>query len=248
MTVGADRFLDWCENRRHILSEQALLKHYLEPNSGAGLTLHSAVGFRPGNEAEMNKPIAERKFSMMGDIMQNGVSAEYYTVDTSTWISSGRVANTTTWGWEFDGGVAVADGGNGKDEPLTPEQMDRGKMLIVDWEQDTGHRASRIATPDYPKTMHEHREWNPGTECPSGRFNPLWDWVEARKVVAEPLELRVARLEVQMQRANEQRAAYNLAMVQRFDIIELAAGPIDGIRSAYPVLLAGGHIKPGDDA
>lgn len=119
-------------------------KRYTAPNTGAlGIACHSIVGEEPddqdgipgrflSDEREPDDPsrfTARAAASVMFILRKHMQHVQMYDVETSTWTSGGREANTQTWAIEAEGG-----GPGNEREPLTRHQEDGFIEIARAWQ------------------------------------------------------------------------------------------------------------------
>ena len=172
-------------------------KVYTEKNRGIGLIGHSIVG---SYEAAIGRFMSEAKdaagrytayaaASCMFILCKNGDLIQMYDIWSSTWTSGGRVANTSYWAIEAEGGPPGYT-----NEPFTPEQQATLLRLFREFQDLKGVPVIR------GQTFREHGELAAeldyaATACPSTRY----DWFTTVPVGENPMtpeeKLRLERLE-----------------------------------------------------
>lgn len=194
MIVGG--FVDWATRRDGVPD-----KVYSERNRGLGLIGHSIVGReRPDQDGIPDRFLsaatepdgsytAYATASCMFILRLSGELIQMYPVWASTWTSGGRVANTSYWAIEAEGGDAPYD------EPLNAAQVKTLLRLAGEYEAYTGRTVERGST------FREHGElarelgYAP-TACPSNRYRTFYAALEARtKEEPEMTPEQLARLE-----------------------------------------------------
>lgn len=184
-------------------------KVYTEPNSGAnGLACHSVVGeeadfldgvpnrFLDESKNADGSYTANAAASCMFILRKRRPHVQMYPVDASTWTSGGRVANTTTWAMEAEGGAI----GNER-EPLTEHQIDGFLAIAAAWEWKFG-RELVVGQTVWAHWQLAQKYGYAATACESGRYAFAW---------ARPGE-----------RSNEVTRQEFDALAARIDALELA--------------------------
>lgn len=141
-------------------------KLWLDPNLMNGVILHSAEGYEAGLWSQLDNVDVDSQGNYLipaswhFSIMYDGRVFQHYPINESPWHAGSRAWNTRLIGIEHEG---VAG------EPLTPDQQNESFELVM-WIAQQG-----LWTPSrdiYYRTLYEHNEVNPQTDCPSERI----DW------------------------------------------------------------------------
>lgn len=192
MSITPDGFLDWATKFPGISDKQ-----YSEPNQGLALVGHSIVG---SYESALGRFMSTAKdangnytdhaaASVMFILRKTGELVQMYPVTASTWTTGGRVANTTMWAIEAEGGPL-----SNVSEPLTDGQVATLLRLSDEFTARTGRKVVKGST------FREHGEVAkalsyPATACPSNRYVRFYEALNAREAPvtrAEFAELKAA--------------------------------------------------------
>jgi hypothetical protein len=216
-----DGWFDWAERREGLAD-----KVYSQPNAGLGLALHSMEGSVRGGETrflstERGQDGRYTEYAAASVMFANpraGPLIQYYPVTASTWTSGNRTANTTLWAVESEGFAT---------ELLNDHQVSTMLRLAAEFTTHTGRPATRnLAT----RTIWEHREvwnWDPHnagpTACPSGRYQPFYEALEA-EMTSEDRELLFNLARIVLAGSEEgQKPAAELEATIRWRAMEYAA-------------------------
>lgn len=174
-------FVSWASRRDGVPD-----KVYAERNRGLGLIGHSIVGrerrdqdgipdrFLSTEKDAEGSYTANAAASCMFVLRLSGELIQMYPVWSSTWTSGGRVANTSYWAIEAEGGDDPFD------EPLNEAQVLTLLRLCDEYEAYTGRTVERGST------FREHGEiarelGYAATACPSNRYRTFYAALEARE-------------------------------------------------------------------
>lgn len=135
-------------------------KYFPAINSGLGIVLHSAEGYRTALLQEVQDPNVALSWHFSID--KQGNVYQHYTIDKSCWHGGNYFANTNYIGIEHEGIIG---------EPLTSEQF-IASYNLVHWLADT------LGIPIINRvTLHAHKDvWNMSvpntgpTSCPNNRI------------------------------------------------------------------------------
>lgn len=163
-------------------------KVYSQKNSGVGLIGHSIVG---SYQAALSRFLSEERdaqglytpgaaASVMFILCKDGQLIQMYDVWSSTWTSGGRLANTSYWSIEAEGGPP-----SNPTEPFTNAQRATLLRLFDEFRDFTGREVVRGTT------FREHGELAAelgysSTACPSHRY----DWFTAQEDDMTPEQVK----------------------------------------------------------
>jgi hypothetical protein len=188
------------------------LKLYAEENTGEnGLACHNIVG----EEADFLDGVPDRFLSdervpgeperftdyaaasCMFILRKRMPSIQMYPTWGATWTSGGRVANTTTWAMEAEGGGYIRNSVGtliqNFGEPLSRKQEDEVLLIARAWEWQFGRKLV------VGETVRAHwqiaQRYNyPSTACESGRYANAWARLAAGERGEELPDPRIDKL------------------------------------------------------
>ena len=173
MAIVDGGWLDWAER-----VPDPKDKVYSQANEGSGIVCHSMEGSYVGSLGELMNP--GRQASWMFSNTNDGRFIQHYPISASPWASGNSRANTSLWSVESEGYAG---------SPLNARQTANMIRLAREWQEFRADKPSPRTANRHEgsvRSIWEHREvatWvtpNAGpTSCPSGRYEPFFQALEA---------------------------------------------------------------------